>query len=213
MAGKELVRDKFSGWIRPISKRPSEEVSEEERRYENGKDPQLLDVVRIPMIEPRPKSHQSENHLIDDGYYWRRVKRGSWEDAIDSVDDVLGPLWANGHSSYNGINDRVPKEITKTLDGSLFLITPEDLKIQVVTEGAEFGEPRRRVRATFKLNNQTYKLAVTDPQIEREFLRGENGTYPIESALLCISLGELWEGYAYKLVAAMITPERVRLLK
>ncbi len=75
-------------------------------------------------------------------------------------------------------------------------------------EGAEFGNAKRRLRATFSFNCIQYKLAVTDIFIEHQYLQGEDGIFPIKTALLCVSLGELWEGYAYKLVATIITPNR-----
>ena len=193
-------------WVRPVSARPSEEISEEERRYENGYDPKVLDVIQIPLVSPQRKFYQSENHLIDDGYYWVKVRQGTWDDALAALDQVKDSLWPNDSSSYHGINDRVSEETAKSLVGSLFLIRPDALKIHVDSEGAEFGQPKRKVRASFTFNNEHYKLSVTDPIIERQYLQGENGTYAIDIAILCISLGEIWKGYAYKLIAAVITP-------
>jgi hypothetical protein len=206
IAGKELVDDEPAAWVRPVSSRPSEEISEEERRYENGQDPKVLDVIRIPMLSSQPKFYQSENHLIDDGYYWAKVRQGSWADAVGAIDNVKGTLWPNVSSSYNGTNDRVPEATAKTLTGSLFLIKPTSLKIHVNTEGAEFGQPKRKVRASFGHNSANYKLSVTDPNIERQYLQSQNGVYEINKAVLCISLGELWDGYAYKLIAGVILP-------
>lgn len=206
IAGKEITDRGFGPWIRPVSARQLEEISEEERRYENGAGPKLLDVIRVPMIQPHPKTYQSENHLIDAGYYWAKVRQGTWTDALTAVDVVTGPLWQNLSSSYNGTNDRVPENVAVTLTGSLYLIKPNGLKIHVATEGADFGQPKRKVRGSFSFNGAQYKLAITDPVIERQYLQGENGVYLINEALVCISLGELWEGYAYKLIAAVITP-------
>lgn len=206
IAGKEIVDERSGSWVRPVSGRSSEEISEEERRYEDGHDPRVLDVIRIPMISPQPKFYQSENHLIDDGYYWEKIRQGTWDNALAALDEVKGSLWPNSSSSYNGSNDRVPEVVAKSLPGSLFLIRPDALRIHVNMEGAEFGQPKRKVRASFTFNNEHYKLSVTDPTIERQYLQGENGTYAIDKAILCISLGELWEGYAYKLIAAVITP-------
>jgi hypothetical protein len=47
---------------------------------------------------------------------------------------------------------------------------------------------------------------VTDPKVTGELLKGEDGETEIKEALLCVSLGEAFHGYAYKLVAAIIAP-------
>ena len=52
-----------------------------------------------------------------------------------------------------------------------------------------------------------YRLTVTDPKIEREYLKKINGTYLLQSknVYMCVSIGEPYEGYCYKLVAAILT--------
>ena len=67
-------------WIRPVSSREHEEVSEHERQYEDGSDPHVLDVIDVPTLEPRPMGYQQENWLIDRGYYWVRPRRASVPD-------------------------------------------------------------------------------------------------------------------------------------
>jgi hypothetical protein len=208
LAGKEVVQEHFGGWIRPVSDRQYEEISEEDRRYEDGKYANLIDIIIIPMIKPLPKSYQSENHLIDANYYWERVGRATWDQVITATDNVRGPLWVNDHSSYNGQNDQVPEAISSTLKNSLLLIDPSGLNITVGKEGGTFAPAKRRVRADFSLNGQRYKLAVTDPWMERHYLAGSDGVFPVKTSRLCISLGEMFQEFAYKLVAAIITPER-----
>ena len=60
-AGRELIGGKPAGWVRPVSGRENEEVSEQERQYADGSDPEVLDVIEIPLLEPRPKPYQPEN--------------------------------------------------------------------------------------------------------------------------------------------------------
>jgi hypothetical protein len=209
LAGKEIgPKGRLGDWIRPISDRPTQEISEEERRFENGDYPQLLDIIEITMREARPHAHQSENHLIDPQRYW--IKRGgmSWDELQSAIDEFKGPLWVDGYHSYSGLNDRIPENQTATLGSSLLLIEPKNLVIKVAVEGAGFGNPKRKVRAQFSFNKNSYTIAITDPVIEREYLARENGEYPIETALLCVSIGEPYLGYCYKLVAAVITPGR-----
>ena len=72
IAGKEILgNEQLGGWIRPVSDRPGEEVSQIERQYENGGGPQLLDVIDIPLRLALPKNHQQENWLLDPDRRWR----------------------------------------------------------------------------------------------------------------------------------------------
>ncbi len=208
VAGRELNANVFGGWIRPVSARPTQEISLEERRYENGQDPSLLDVIAIQMKNHQPQRHQKENHLIDADCYWKKQGAIGWQDLQAAVEDPLGPLWLNGDSSYHGENDRVPENILDDLTRSLYLVRPEQLRLVVGPEGGSFGPPRRRVRVQFTLRGHSYRLGVTEPSTESELLARDNGEYRVPDAILCISLGEAFHGYAYKLAAAVITPPR-----
>ena len=64
IAGREVNAHGAGPWIRPVSDRPTEEVSEYERQYQDGSDPRVLDVIDVPLIEPRPKDYQQENGCL-----------------------------------------------------------------------------------------------------------------------------------------------------
>ena len=208
IAGKEIsVNEKVGQWVRPVSARVSREVSEEERNYENGSSPKVLDIIKIEVIGASPQLYQSENYVLDDQVYW--IKEGSfnWADLAELADQPV-PLWTNGDSSYNGINDRVRVNIAATLKNSLLLIKPDDLTLRTVTEGAFFGNPKRRVRADFSHLGTRYSLIVTDPETERALLAKPNADCKLKDAYLCISLGEPHtDNYCYKLVATVFTEQ------
>lgn len=208
IAGKEKIEQGFGEWIRPISQRPTGEISEYDRMYQNGDDPQVLDLITIPLLEYKPHYYQSENHLIDDSFSWKKTGQLVWMEVEALGDKIEGNLWINGYSSYNGMNDRIPEKTANTLKSSLVLVQPEQISILVDTEGGEFGNARRKVRAKFILNTKEYKLAITDPHIERTFLKKQDGQYPMvaQNVYMCISIGEPYNGFCYKLVASVITP-------
>lgn len=209
VAGKEVLVKGYGDWIRPVSARPSAEISEEEERYEDGTTADVLDVIKIPVIGATPTLHQSENCVIDADYYWVKKGQISWPDLKQLVDQPK-PLWINNDSTYYGLNDRVKVELAAKLKNSLMLIEPEDLTIKVLTEGKEFGNPRRRVRAEFTHVGTKYSLIVTDPVAEKALLAKPNADYKMKNTYLCISLGEAHnDGSCYKLVATVLSKNKL----
>lgn len=157
-----------------------------------------------------PHAYQIENHLIDDGFYWTKTGAVAWADLLPLVDQINGPLWENWSSSTNGLNDRVDElraaNLVKAFGGSLCLIRVTNLTISVSVEGAAFNNAKRKVRGEFRYSGHDYRVAITDPQIERQYLAGNDGDYDVGEALLCVSLGDAYNGYAYKLIAAVFLP-------
>jgi hypothetical protein len=199
VAGIELTGQSLGPWVRPVSERASEELAIEERRYQNGRDVSLLDVVEVQFKAPRPHACQVENHVIDDGYYW--VPAGTFEASrLLPVAVNRGPLWVDGYSSYSGENDRVPLPQADQLPSSLLLAAPTKASMLVAP-----GLKKRQVRMRFSLPPTQYCLTVTDPKLEAEYLSKPDGEYPFSGpVLVCVSLGEPFDGYRYKLAAAVL---------
>ena len=209
IAGKEYSGSKLGQWIRPVSSRSSKEISEEERRYENGRRAQIFDIIDIPLKHPEPHYHQTENYRIDEEYYWVRRGRVNWKQIQSLVDQYDQNFWTRGENTLHGHNDKIPESQAHLMQSSLKLIIPNQLKLHVFSEPGFEGRPsRKRVRAKFQYHDLEYELSVTDPEIEEMYLAKSEQYYSIPDALLCISLAEVWNGYAFRLAASIITPDR-----
>ncbi len=205
IAGKEILPDGSVGeWIRPVSDRENEEVSEYERQYPDGSDPRVLDVIDVPLRQANPKNYQTENWLLDPDRYWVKIRTATAAD-LDQLLDPVESLWINGVSSLRGRNDRVSTETASRLSNSLRIIKIDSMDLVVSQPGMDFGNTRRSLQGRFWHDSVEYWLRVTDPIYERRYLQLDNGTYPIGAAFLTVSLGEPYQGYSYKPIAAIIT--------
>lgn len=203
VAGIEIVEGKPAGWVRPVSSRDHEEVSEHERQYEDGSDPRVLDIIDLPLIDPRPKGYQQENWLLDPNKYWVKNGTVAWGDLSGFV-SLIGTLWIDGHRTSSGCHDMIPLAVAIGIDSSLRLIKVDVMTLSVFKPGEAFGNPKRRVQGRFKHNGTDYRLWVTDPIYQRTFLAKTDGNYLIGECFLTLSLGEPFNNSCYKLIAAII---------
>ena len=211
IAGRELIEGQGPGdWVRLVSARENQEVSEYERQYEDGSDPRVLDIIDIPILERQPpeppQQYQTENWVLDPGFYWKKAGVLPRRDLPDLLDPIT-PLWIDGQSTYHGLNDRIWLELADSVSDSLRLIHVERLSLEVFKPGEAFGSSKRRVQGQFTHRDKRYGLWVTDPGYERQYLAKLDGTYEIGECFLTISLGEPHEGWCYKLIAAIIPAE------
>ena len=200
IAGREI---ESHNWIRPVSDRIDGEISEEERQFENGKYPQVLDILSIKFLKNKPMQYQTENYLIDPHTHWKKEGAIKWEE-LKNYKDTPDRLWINNEdSSSQGKNDRIPENEANKLTGSLFLIYVKEVKVIVQNI---YG--KRKLRAEFYFNNHQYNLRVTDPRAEYFFFQKGEGEYIKNQVYLCISLGEPFgepfKKYCYKLIATLI---------
>lgn len=203
IAGRELANGQLGAWIRPVSNREHEEVSADERRYQDGTEPQVLDIIDVPLIGPRPQPHQLENWLLDHNFYWTKINRLS-NINLSSFIEANGPLWVNGHHTFHGRNNKIPVDQLEGSGRSLRLIYVPGLQLLVHVPSASFGDHKRRIEANFHFNGDDYTLRVTDSSIEDRYLAMLDGSYNLGSSYLTVSLGEPSRGDYYKLVAAVI---------
>ena len=158
----------------------------------------MLEVVDVPVLYAKPRDYQRENWLLDPKRRWIKVDTipkhllSAWIDPVDA-------LWRNGYSSSSGLNNRVPEDEAKELRTSLCLITVDGFDLHVSTYGG-----KKRIQGHFIYKNYEYNIAITDHEYEYVFGQKPVGVYPLGKCLVTVSLGEPFEGYAYKLIAAII---------
>ncbi len=206
LAGVEVCQDGTLQWIRPVSAREHGEISEQERMYADGTDPRVGDILEIPLLRTSRHPFQSENHLIDPHRHWVFSRRAVERDIQRCQDDSGRPLWRNGSSSTYGKNDRVRENLAMPNEGSLRLIKVDQLEVRLELETNRYGS-KRKLRGAFVHAGVQYVLGITDPQLRRRYFFGPDGRYQIGPAYLCISLGDPWDGFAYKLIATVILPQ------
>lgn len=200
VAGKEVLSGgRLGNWIRPVNTLKHKGIPDEKADSFS-----VLDLVQIPLLKCEPDLHQSENYLIDKSLPWELVGRASWRDITGAIDLVPGALWESG---YHSQNDRIPGVEVRREKRSLLLVQPKDLVLYLLDRTQYNKEPQ--VRAKFTFNGEKYGLSVTAPEIRKQCPEIKKGECHVSVALLCVSLAGVCphDGYAYKLVASVITEE------
>lgn len=118
----------------------------------------------MPVLGARPRDYQRENWLLNPSRYWERVRRFTQDD-LSYFADPEEPLWIDGYSSANGLNDRIPLSLTGSLDSSLQIIKVDRLELSVFLYYS-----RRGVQGRFRHAHTDYSLQITDPVYKRRYL-------------------------------------------
>ncbi|PSL52197.1 hypothetical protein B0I31_11424 [Saccharothrix carnea] len=190
-------------WVRPVGARPGHGVLARERHYGGGVEPQVGDLISVPLVKSRPFGVHRENWLFDPAVRWRRVGRIGWNELSGFVEHPAS-LWVNGDHTVVGANDRVPVELQDRVVDSLKFIRVAGVTIEVSPAYSNGKSQLPAVRARFGHGGSGYALKVTDPVYEEEFRARGLGKYRLGESLLTVSLGEEYKGHFYKLVAAIV---------
>jgi hypothetical protein len=205
IAGREITQNGYGGWIRPVSNRPTAEVSFQEYRYPNNASPRLLDIIDIPLLNPQPKHHQTENHIVDASQRWAKVGELQWTQ-LEQIRDHPPTLWINSDQTKDGSRfNCISQANAETQTYSLVLIRPDNFVVKVGSSTWE-GRTKRTYHGGFTYNGVPYILRSTDPAVRNAFLGKDEGDYPMTNVYLCVSLTEPapQDGRCHKLVAAVI---------
>lgn len=124
VAGIEVSNGGFGPWIRPISHRPDQAISDDEKTYADGTRLSMLDIVEIDFDTHQPEHHQTENWLITNNVRWRKVGEALRHQLGGALLPPNRPLWRPAHSTYTGRNDQVTGQVAHASNWSLALINP-----------------------------------------------------------------------------------------
>jgi hypothetical protein len=204
-AGKEWSRSGRGVWVRPVSGGEKRALSPRQMTFWDGLQPTLLDIVQVPVESALPEGHQRENVLVSDKRSWARVGRLRWAD-VGKWLDTPEQLWAL-HGQSSGLLNNSVCAGRLVADSSLQLITVPRLLLRLI-DSPRLNEPYRRVVVgEFDYHGVSYRLHVTDNQMEDQ-CRSRHGLVEIAQPVLCVSLGECFYGHCYKLIAAVLFEAR-----
>jgi hypothetical protein len=203
VAGIEIVDDQFGPWVRPISHRQDQAISDYEKTYADGSRLAMLDLIEISFDAHQPEHHQTENWLITEGVRWRKVGQALPDQLKGAVRPVNSVLWRPAQSTRNGQNDEVPAFFATRSDSSLTLIQPDQAVVEVVYNS--YGD-KNEVWVDFAWAGTQHKIKLTDPVQFARFNSAAGNRNALDSPYLCISLAHVWaqRGTASKLVAGLI---------
>lgn len=189
--GQHCVAGKLLGssqWVRPVSNENGGELSHAQASIINpyGRfNVKPLQRVIIGLQRHVPLLNQPENYLVDSSV-WRQNYSIAKSEVSKYLDNPTSLWGEGGRISYDLIKSQRMK-----IDQSLYLIQTDKLRL--------YKNENDKRRANFIYENINYDFPVTDPNFDRLLENSSN-----LSGILCISLGEKFEGKCYKLVATLI---------
>jgi len=194
VAGKDVATKE---WIRPVGDENGCELKDEQTKYKNKYGEYLakpLQKMKIKFIKKSPLLNQPENYVISDDIWEQNYKidRNEIKNYIDSPPN----LWIDNESPNDRVNYQLVQNGTIQIKQSLYLI--EIKRIHICWKDRSNFEQNPQRRGIFEYNRVSYDLPLTDPNFS-EFEEQD-----LENKFLCISLGEEFGGYCYKLIASIL---------
>lgn len=194
-------------WVRLVGRQAPGCLTMKETCYGDGTEAAILDLFEAELGERCGSNAHPEDVFIA-GSQWRKLRQ--FERTADMR--FLKSFLSKGPGTLSGDGDRIyaHKFDKISAEASLDLIKPDDLWWWIREDNG-----KRRNRALFRLGHVSrvrYDLAVTDPVWLNQLKFLSAGIYPhsfffkdkLPETLFTVSLSEPFEGFHYKLVAAVI---------
>lgn len=178
-------------WVRLVTKdlQSHGAVKANNLNYENGRQCQILDVIRVPIINAVNDRLQPENVLLDTSKVICLVGNATMKDVLKIHPDEIRTFILGNKYSY------ITEAKVGELGYSLTLVKVNHLLIKHVSNLD--GDPK--TKADFTYQGERYEnISVTD---SRFYLAADERRY--EEAYLVISIGTPYNGRYYKFVSAI----------
>jgi hypothetical protein len=202
------IRTDGRGWVRPVASDTDHgQLYLRHFRLDDGTEPKTLDVIRLDLARAEPGPGQPENWIIG-AVPWALITRPAGEDLYRQLRSAL----ASDPILLGSAQARIAATAASQMTSSLALVSPSRLQWRLKHDLYDRLQPR----VEFELVGQQYDLPVTDPmwtsRIIRKLSQAEPGNHPQEKigisqnskVLLTVSLSEPFNGYCYKLAAAIV---------
>lgn len=155
----------------------------------------VLKVVEVEGLRNTPSTeynYHTENSVYNIARAVATFDRNALAQFLDRPDDIFGT------------GKLVPEVRAQELDSSLLFVHVQNLCIYI----KDCGQYGYKLRGEFDYNGITYTdISVTDSSVES---RLANARYPYsenyDEAYITVSLGEIFGGAAYKLIAGVVIP-------
>jgi len=197
LAGVEISTGK---WVRAVQDDSGSALPDSTTVIEGGKI-RPGNVVSINVGNSRPLPYQPENYLCQKIWNLEILTASQLQSHSSLLESVLRIPSAIGLEN----SDRIPSATfsEKPIDASLKLVAARD--VQFYSRPSPYGSRKNRVK--FLWSGMTWDLANTD-----DWGDWDDGK-SFDRALLCISLGEVFNGSHYKLVSGVIPTDTLGIEK
>lgn len=176
-------------WIRPVSMAENGEIPNQ-----LALDVKLLSLVKLTEVVPCPdKAHTEDVHCS-------RMECCPVELNVD--DSLLSQLIDPVHQAVFYFRGKaIPATIINKLNYSLMLIRPENASAYIDEE-----REKSKYRMKFTYYGSHYDFPITDPVFIEKLKKNPERYADLNGVYLTLSLGLEFEGFHFKLVAAVLPP-------
>lgn len=176
-------------WIRPISNEVDGAIPNE-----IAQNIKLFSVIKLVDTVPTP----NKPHVEDTKYSQMECRHGYFT----NNDGLLKLCLDNKHQNIFYFQGKaIRSEMVERLDYSLMFIHPEKAEAYI-----DENREKSKYRMRFTYYGSHYDFPITDPVFLESFKKSPDAYKELKDVYLTLSLGLAFEGFHFKLVAAVIFP-------